>query len=160
MGCPSDAKSAGGSDSFTDMRRFRAFACFRACSVRRKSTAVGLPNSGWRMFGAAPRGFATARDDSNESHGPCVPEFPTPAEASGKLVGWAGNPTKGGLSNGLGQEQRASERLGAATGQPTAEAQRSLAAPPHKARLLPGGHQTHQRSPRERAPRRTVTQHQ
>ena len=53
-----------------------------ACSVRRKSTAVGLPSSGWRMLGIAPRGFATARDDSNESHGPCVPEFPAPRSRS------------------------------------------------------------------------------
>ena len=73
-----------------------------------QSTAVGLPSCQKRMLGIAPRGLVTARDDSNESHWRCVPEFPTPAEASGKLVGWAGNPTKGGLSNGLGPEQRPS----------------------------------------------------
>ena len=50
-----------------------------ACSVRRKSTAVGLPKSGWRMFGIAPRGFATAGDDSNESRWRCVPETPAPS---------------------------------------------------------------------------------
>ena len=158
MGCHG-SRTAGGSDKLLICVGFVRLLLSRALSAA-QSTAVGLPSCQKRMLGIAPRGLFTARDDSNESHWPCVPEFPTPAEASGKLVGWAGNPTKGGLSNGLGQEQRASERLGAATGQPTAEAQRSLAAPPHKARLLPGGHQTHQRSPRERAPRRTVTQHQ
>ena len=73
------------------------------------------------MLRIAPRGLATVTDACNESHRPCVPEFPTPAEASGKLVGWAGNPTKGGLSNGLGPDTRREERRGAATEPPTAD---------------------------------------
>jgi hypothetical protein len=43
------------------------------------TVCLGLGQARWRMLGTAPRGFATVMDDSNESHGPCVPELPTPS---------------------------------------------------------------------------------
>ena len=133
--------SSGGSDSLLLRVGFVLLPAFARAHAA-QSTAVGLPNSGWRVVGTAPRGFATARDDSNESRGPCVPEFPTLDPGVVDSREGPESSREGGLTNGIGPGKSPSARLGVATKQPTAPGTPQLRHPKHSCqRRPPGPHQ-------------------